>query len=419
MPPRSRTATALIVGSELTSGQVRDSHGQFLAAFLEQAGLRVVEICLVPDDLETIKGALGRAVRDSDVVVLTGGLGPTSDDITREAVAECAGEPLEFHAALWDQVSGALHGRDIPAVNRRQAQIPRGFVAVSNDWGTAPGFYGSVGNALVVALPGPPRELEPMATAKIAPILLERFGMHAPPSLSGTSFLLSESALEEGLREERVGKITWSTRAEPARVLFSFRGGDRRSREQTLAGLVRRFGGICIWAGERRPHSVLSDELRRRRLVLVTAESCTGGMIAEAMTDMAGSSDVFWGGVVTYANEAKAKLLGVTQTARCGAVSGPVVREMAAGALSVSGADVAISTSGIAGPSGGSDEKPIGTVWISVAVRDQEALSGSWKLSFSGPRSAVRLRATVAALLLTDACLRGTDIDNNQMWYYI
>ena len=414
-----RTASVLAVGSELTGGAVQDVHGRFLGRALSELGFVIRELCQVPDLMQLICDSLRRLARENDLLIITGGLGPTADDLTREAIAESAGLALEFNEQLWHEVRAAFHGPRVAESNRRQAELPDGFRPLSNLNGTAPGLLGEIDGAVVIALPGPPRELVPMVDRLVLPELRARFDLVAVPTLTATSFLIPESVLEEGLQTCAGAGVLWSTRAQGTRIVFSLRGGAGEGRRDTLTRLQDRFGYICIRPAEVSAQAVLSTALRDRGLRLVSAESCTGGLIAKMMTDIAGSSELFWGGLVTYANEAKSRVLGVTRLESDGAVSEAVVSEMASGALEISDADIAVSVSGIAGPGGGTAEKPVGTVWIGVAARAGDRGIGAWRFQFQGTRDSIRARAAVAALLIAESWVTGKNVDKDRLWHYI
>ena len=412
-------AGVVAVGSELTSGKVADRHGSYLAGVLSRLGINVTEICQIADKVIDIQRALERLSGKSDLIIVTGGLGPTQDDLTRAALSAFAGEPLEFREELWDQVKRAFGGTKIAESNRRQAEAPRGFQAIPNDLGTAPGLVGRIESCTVIALPGPPRELIPMVESRVLPIISDDFEL-APPeeTLVGTSFLVPESVLEEALQTGADEQLSWSTRAEPGRIVFSLSGGEDYQRKICFDSLVTSLGKICVRSGECEAKELLFQELRERKKRIITAESCTGGLVAKQMTDLAGSSDFFWGALVTYADDAKMQLLGVAVDDD-GAVSESVVRKMASRALKISDSDLAIAISGIAGPGGGSIEKPVGTVWIAVTARGSEMNGGAWKFGFSGSRERIRRHAAVAAILLAEVCVRGKEIDKGDMWGYI
>ena len=424
---REITAAILAVGTELTEGSTQDSHGKYLAGVLAERGITTREILLLPDDRNLFAAALRRLAGDCDLVVVTGGLGPTSDDLTREVIAESAGVDLEFHEDLWHEITGHFAGRPVSETNRKQAYVPAGFTVIPNPYGTAPAFWGHLGDrrgenaarTLVVALPGPPRELRPLVAGQVLNLLRDQVGGREPELLAGTSFLLGESRLEELLREVRVAGVEWGTRAEQFRVAFRLRGGSAERRERMFEALVARVGSMRIRRGEVEAEGLLLDTLRSQRLVIALAESCTGGLGAKLLTDIPGASDLVWGSFVVYSNEAKQLMLGVSAETirRFGAVSRETVSAMTAGALEQSSAQVSYAVSGIAGPGGGTAEKPVGTVWIGVRRREKEGIERGFL--FSGDRDMVRRKSVVAAMLLTEGYLAGREVDKDENWQYI
>jgi len=413
-----KSAIVLSVGTELTEGIIQDSHIRYLSSELTSLGFSVCRGVQIPDNASLFREELARAAREAALVIVTGGLGPTTDDLTREIVAESAGVSLEFHQEVWEGLVERFKGRRISDANRKQASAPKGFRLVPNPNGTAPGFHGGIGGALVVALPGPPTELRPMFTESIIPLISERFGGASSEELLwGTALMVPESNLEEALREARHGEVRWGTRVDEDRIVFSLRGGDPAAREACFAALAASLGPTRIRRGETRPALLLTDALLRRGEMLVTAESCTGGLIGKYMTDLPGSSRVYWGGYVSYSNAAKTGMLDVDarELASFGAVSEEAVTGMARGALSRSGAGISVAVSGIAGPEGGSSEKPVGTVWIAVAMRGKGVSSRLFH--FTGSRDMVRRRTAVAAMLFAEAQLLERDfLDSRAKW---
>lgn len=415
-----RTAVILSAGTELTEGVIQDTHVRFLAAELSARGFTVLRGVQVPDSETLFRAELDRACADADLVLVTGGLGPTSDDLTREVVAAAAGVDLVFHPEAWQRILDRFRGRTVADTNRKQATAPRGFPLIPNPNGTAPGFSGRVGAALVVALPGPPSELRPMFSADVAGLLAEAFGLGdaaAADMIRGTALMVPESSLEEALRATRVDGVTWGTRVDEDRIAFSLRGAGREAREAAFGALLARLGPTRIRRGESRPAELLAAALEQAGTLLVTAESCTGGLVGKYMTDIPGSSRVYWGGWVVYSNPAKERMLGVDAglLAAHGAVSREAVLAMARGALEASGAGVSVAVSGIAGPDGGTPDKPVGTVWVACCRQGGEPQAV--RFAFSGGRDMVRRRSAVAAMLFAESVLAGRDfLDSAAKW---
>lgn len=406
----------LSVGTELTEGVIADTHLRFLGSELKSLGFRVLRAVQIPDDLTLFRQALAQALEESGLLLITGGLGPTSDDLTREAVAASAGVELEFQSAVWELLVEryAALGHRLPETNRKQAFIPRGFSLLPNDHGTAPGFWGRIGSPLVAALPGPPAELEPMFRERLLPVLAKQFpqlsvSASLQEELVATALLTPESALEEALQKHRHGQVGWGTRVAEDRIVFSLRGGSRREREQFFQALAADLGPICIRRQDLRPSERLFRILAEKGWTVALAESCTGGLVAKMITDLPGSSQVFWGALVAYSNQAKQRLLGVQEEEleRHGAVSLEAASAMSLGLLQRTPAEVALAVTGIAGPAGGSPEKPAGTVCISARLRQRDELLR--RFLFSGARDLVRRRSAVAALMLGECLITGAD----------
>ena len=372
----------LNTGSELLLGRTLNTHGRWIGQELFRLGLRVERLVTVPDG-EAIRDGIREAVGRCDVLLVTGGLGPTSDDITREAAAEVLGiELIEDEAALRSlEAFFEKRQRGMAPDNLRQAQVPVGADVLPNPNGTAPGIYipprlNGAANCAVFLLPGPPRELYPMFEAEVVPRLRSLGGIEVPPAILELKFTgLGESELHREIDAELAGieGLEVGYCARPSEVDLRLIG----SAEVIEAGrriALERLGDRCFSQDGSSMEEVVVRTMTRRGLKLALAESCTGGLIASRITDVPGASAVLTHGFVTYANEAKVAVLGVEDddlTAH-GAVSEPIARQMAEGALRVSGADIAVAVTGIAGPDGGSDEKPVGTVFIAVAVRDVE-----------------------------------------------
>ena len=372
----------LTTGTELLLGTTQNTHGAWIGQRLLRVGLRVSRQITVPDG-EAVGRAMRIGLEDGEALIVTGGLGPTSDDLTRESLAEVLGlEMIEDEAAMRAiEEFFARRQRVMAEANRKQAQAPVGADILVNPNGTAPGLYlpprlsGSF-NCAVFLLPGPPRELYPMFEAEVVPRLQALSGIERVPEFLELKFAgIGESDFHEGIDDvlEAIPGLEHGYCARPGEVDLRLMGSAASIRE---AGEIVRatFGDELVSDDGANLEDVVVELLAKRGRTLAIAESCTGGLIASRITDVAGSSEVFRYGFVTYANEAKQELVGVSQDAlqSHGAVSDPVARQMAEGALKAGEADIAVAVTGIAGPAGGSEEKPVGTVFLGLAERGRE-----------------------------------------------
>lgn len=372
-------------GSELLLGNVQNTHGAWLGRELFRLGLRVARQITIPDGL-VIEQTLAESIRRSDVVIVTGGLGPTSDDITREATAAVLGcDLIEDEAAMRSlEAFFATRKKVMAPTNRKQAQIPVGADVLPNGNGTAPGIYvpprlNPVRPCAIFLLPGPPRELYPMFFAEVEPRLRALAGVSADRGMLEMKFTgVGESDFHQAI-DDRLAAVDGLEYGYCARISeVDLRLiGHRDVLEQGRMIAMQAFAPQLISEGGKSLEEVVFDILREKNLTLATAESCTGGHIASRLTDVPGSSEVFTQGWVTYSNRAKVDQLGVSEESltRWGAVSEVVAVEMAEGALARSGSDVAVAITGIAGPGGGTAEKPVGTAWLALARKNHTTVA--------------------------------------------
>ncbi len=368
------------IGTELTAGMTLDTNAAWLARRLSAVGIAAVRHVTVSDDRDSIRDAVVRAAARAGVVLVTGGLGPTADDLTREALADAAGRPLVVDEPSLTHVRGYFQRieREMPEANRRQAYLPEGAVAIENPLGTAPGVVVRVGGSVVYAMPGVPLEMRAMYERSVEPELAAQSGGAAMVTRTVHSFGASEARVAELIedlmvpgREPTVG-ITACDAVISVRVIA--RGATRDEAEtvaEAEAGVVRdRLGSLVFGAEGETLGQAVARVLCERGLTVATAESCTGGLLAKHLTDVSGSSAYYLGGFVTYGNEAKSELTGVpaSMIAEHGAVSEAVGVCMAEGCRVRLGADLGLSTTGIAGPTGGTADKPVGLVYVALAT---------------------------------------------------
>ncbi len=391
--PALKIAVALIIelintGTELMLGHTLNTHQQWLCNRLADLGYSVTRQVAVPDTGPEIQAAVREALGRADLILTTGGLGPTSDDLTRDLIAQLLGRPLHENAKVLAHIASFFARRNypLPAGNQVQALVPAGAQVLWNPLGTAPGLAlevrpnpfrpdGKV--SWLIMLPGPPRELRPMFTELVAPLLREKLPLEE--AFAGRTLRtvgIGESALQAQIAAPLQSLVAagmelgYCAHSGQVDVRLAARGN--RAAELVADGekTVREVVGPSIFAeGDASLESVVVRRLTERKRTLAVAESCTGGCLAHRLTNVPGASAVFLAGLVTYSNEAKQTFLGVRAEtlAQHGAVSEAVVLEMAEGARRVTGADFALAVTGIAGPGGGTEQKPVGTVFLALA----------------------------------------------------
>jgi nicotinamide-nucleotide amidase len=395
------------VGTELLLGLTLDTNGAEIARRLAAIGIRVARRTAVGDRADEIREGVADALRRTGAVLTTGGLGPTRDDITKLTVAELYGAALDFDESVWSDLLArfARLGRAPVASNRSQAQVPRGAVVLRNRWGTAPGLWLEGAAGLTVMLPGVPREMRMLLEHEVLPRLAARAGGRVIRSRMVRTTGIAESALAE-----RMGEIEVEIAPLTLAYLPGLDGVDLRltawqlaedDAEHRLAAaaalLAERGGGHVYGEDDADLAAVVLDRARRAGWTVGAAESCTGGLVGVRLTEVPGSSDVFMGSAVCYVNRLKTELLGVPPALieAHGAVSEAVARAMAEGARERLAVDLAVAVTGIAGPGGGTPEKPVGTVWFAAADRNGTAARATMAL---GTRREIRARAAQAAL---------------------
>jgi nicotinamide-nucleotide amidase len=404
-------AEIIAVGSEMLTPERVDTNSLFITERLNEIGIEVIAKAVVADERALLADVLRVAIARVDLVVVTGGLGPTSDDLTREALADVLGVPLDEDAATIDRLEQrfARRGLAMPANNRKQALVPRGARLVENEKGTAPGLLAQAAGKTILVLPGPPREMRPMLEQVIA----EHRARWTGASLVLRRVLKTtgrpESQIEEAVHPiyrrwaGGLAPIQTTILATPGQIELhlSLRAADAEAGRAALAAAARELtdalGPVVFSTDGRRMEEIVGELLRERRQWIATAESCTGGLLCSRLTDVAGSSDYVERGVICYSNRAKTEWLGVPSDLlhEHGADSEPVGLAMARGVRDRARADIGVGITGIAGPGGATPSKPVGTVVVAVAWAGGERVKKLW---FPGDREQVKFHATQAAL---------------------
>lgn len=375
-------ATIITIGDEILIGQIVDTNSVSIAKRLNAAGITVVEKLSIGDDAEQIATTLKRAHTQSQIVIITGGLGPTKDDITKHTLARIFSSQLIENKAVAEHVEKMLAVRGIAfnALNRSQAMVPECCTVLFNHHGTAPGMWFEEGDHVTISLPGVPFEMEHLMEDEVMPRLKVHYSLHANIHRTMITSGIAESILAERIAEwedalPKGVKLAYLPSPNIVRLRLSTYDSEdgvaaRKRIDELFNQLYKIIPDNIVGYEDASVQQLVHQLLTERGKTLAVAESCTGGTIASRFTAMAGSSAYFLAGVVAYANEVKRDILGVNydDIMRYGAVSEHVARQMAEGAQRITGADYAIATTGIAGPTGGTTQKPVGTVWIAVAT---------------------------------------------------
>ena len=409
-------AEVIAVGSELLVPGRAETNGVYITGKLREVGIMVTSRVTVADDLELLASAFRGALSRADVVIATGGLGPTEDDLTREAAAAAVGRGLRRDPSLLDGLRArfARYNRVMAPVNEKQADVIEGAVVLPNARGTAAGQYVESDGHLLFLLPGPPVEMQPMFDGQVIPVLAGAAG-----GVVLRTRVLKIASMSESDVEQAVAPL-YKTFTNPATTILSNPGhvelhltAEGRSAEECEAcieelarGMRERLPGRIYSEDGRDLAAVVGTVLRERKLSLALAESCTGGLVAARLTEQAGASEFLERGYVTYSNRSKVDLLGVDSALieRAGAVSEEVARAMAAGAQRAAGVDVALAVTGIAGPGGATPDKPVGLVYLAMAGTLGERIR---RAHFPGDRERIRHQASQAALEMLRRALLG------------
>ena len=404
------TTHIINIGDELLIGQVVNTNASWMAEELNKRNIKVTNVSVISDGGDDIRTQLDRSLAEADVVLITGGLGPTKDDITKTVLCEYFGDTLVRHQQTYDNVKKFFERRGLPftEINQAQALVPSRCRVLVNEVGTAPCMVFTIPNSvatfkqgaskktaisleeqtasstekIVISMPGVPFEMKWLMQNSVLPLLEERLGAEAIVHKTILTFGIGESFLADKIADWEDAlpqhiKLAYLPEAGKVRLRLSAYGSDNAVLEHEVASQIEQLkeiiGEYIYGYDDETISSAIGKIVNRRCALLATAESCTGGLIARRITETPGSSAYFKGGIVAYSNEIKEQLLGVRHEIleQYGAVSEQTAKEMALGCLNVMGVDYAIATTGIAGPTGGTDEKPLGLVYIAVASRDE------------------------------------------------
>ncbi|MCM1190361.1 MAG: competence/damage-inducible protein A [bacterium] len=408
------TVELICVGTELLLGNIVNTNAAYLAEKCAGLGLSCYFQTVVGDNKERLSLVLRTAMERSDIVILSGGLGPTEDDLTKETAAEICGKKLVMHEPSREAIRAFFAKRGIEPTdnNWKQAMLPEGCIVMENHNGTAPGVILETEEAKVILLPGPPGELCPMFEESVAPYLM---GMPSQVICSRTVKIcgVGESRAETMLKDLIDGQTnpTLATYAKTGEVHIRVTAGaeDKKAAQKLIKPVVKeiknRFGSSIYTTEEDVTlEKAVVELLQANGLTVTCGESCTGGMLSARLINVPGVSDTYKSGVITYSNKAKRKFLGVKKSTlqKYGAVSEQTAEEMAKGLLLLTKADVAVAVTGLAGPDGGTEEKPVGLVYIACGIKGDITVKG---YHFSGNRAKIRESAVAAALSLTRDCV--------------
>lgn len=410
-------AEIITIGDEILIGQIVDTNSAWIAERLNDIGVRVLVKMSVADDRAAIADAVTDALNSADIVILTGGLGPTKDDITKKTLAELFGCGMVEHRPTYErnEKTIAARGFEYNALNRAQAMVPECCEAILNMNGTAPGMWFDRGSKVVVSLPGVPFEMRYLMDEEIVPRLLRRFRLGGITHKTMITFGYAEAMLAEMIApwEDALPphiKLAYLPAPGGIRLRFSAYETDETQAHAEIdaqfAELEKMIPEYVVGYGDTTVQSAVAGMLAERGKTLSVAESCTGGAIASRFTAMAGASRYFLCGMVAYSNASKINILGVNQSdiEQYGAVSEQVAEQMALGVRRISGSDYAIATTGIAGPDGGTEDKPVGTVWIAIAHPDGVL---SRQMRYGNLREQNIDRASAAAINMLRLVLNG------------
>ncbi len=401
-------AEIVAVGTELLMGQIANTNAQYISKRLAELGINVYFHSVVGDNPARLEETLKKSLVRSDIVITTGGLGPTKDDLTKETIAKTMNRNLVFHEEVMELIRDFFmkKHRQVVANNEKQAYLPENSIKIPNPNGTAPGCIIEENGKTVIMLPGPPKEMQPMFDQTVFAFLREKTGLVLVSRMLKV-FGIGESELETRLVDliDNQGNPTIAPYVSQGEVTvrITARCATNQEADRLLEPVVQEIEarlGAMVYAEEGESlEQIVFNLLRNNALVMATAESCTGGLLAKKITNLPGASEVFQRGYITYANQAKIEDLGVSQETlnTFGAVSRETALEMVQGLRKKTGAPVGVAITGIAGPDGGTAEKPVGLVFVAVTVRDKTACQA---FELMGNRERIR----------NDACMRALDM---------
>jgi nicotinamide-nucleotide amidase len=396
------TAEIISIGDELLIGQVINTNAAWLGEAFSDAGIKIYQVTTISDERTHILSALAEASLHTDLILITGGLGPTKDDITKETLCEFFNTRLIFNNQVFENINRlfGVRGKKISELNRKQAEVPEACTPIENENGTAPGMWFEKDGKIYISMPGVPYEMKAMITRFVIPELMKRFVPGAIVHKTIMTQGVPESMLAEKIEhwEDHLPtnvKLAYLPQPGTVRLRLTGHGTDKKTLEQIIEAEVEKLKLILpneISGYDNEPiQETIGKLLSKQGKTLSTAESCTGGYIAHLVTSVPGSSDYFTGSIVAYANEAKESMLGVKHKTliEFGAVSEQVVTEMANGARRNLKTDYSIAVSGIAGPGGATPEKPVGTTWIAIAT-PEKTITKHYQLSNNRERNIIR-----------------------------
>ena len=393
-------AAIISIGNEILEGSIVDTNGNYIAKALSLAGINVTSIQAAPDNLEKLVQVIQKTSVDNDVILTTGGLGPTFDDITAEALAKSANLPMELNDKAFEHIKKALASRKVQLKenHKRQAYLPKDCLLFPNEKGTAYGFGVELNNCIVISMPGIPYEMKHMFDYHVLPFIRNKFKIQRKYFEELRFAGLPESDLDEGINEAGLDeKIDCIINVSNGEIIVRLRSLYKDILEETSDKIINKLRKFFISKGNETIELTLFKLLKEKGMTLSVAESCTGGLMGEKITSIPGSSEVFKGGFITYSNDVKINQLKVDKEVidKFGAVSKECAEQMALNISKILNTDVSISITGIAGPDGGTKEKPVGLVFIGVCIKGKVYVD---KFRFRGDRDAVKQRSAKTAM---------------------